>query len=651
MLSVALLVTLGWVSESDAPLSGSVVVGPVAAGPVAYVGHGAMFARDGTELAPTNAFIAKTQAFYRGQLLQRASAKQRSRLKALRTQVSTGLRLDKRHRLIIDVLLLDWLIRRVAPPDAERLLGINYHLKQALRSDDIPKALRSRLLRAGLTSKHGTTRAARSAFLVTPTSGQAYRTLCQQNGVPIPPDWGTPQWVKQGNLTSVFISTDLQAEVFTSQSSSPEGMSIALPRYEGNTIKLLGIISLGKQSGKVCFWDNQTGNSSSPQFFPQRNELVPIDRFGGGTSLLPGVGGRCSSCHAGENPYIIHPATVLGQLKAMGLPTFANSYYEPIVESGFPENPIPTLASSGPASSGPCSGCHTAGGPGGRFPELSTAIIEYCGILKAAIQGAMSPPPAVPVQPTMPPSSPGSLANDPQPIALLQQCKYFVSQTPPPSTVFTNSQFNASVTFANTDRNTTWTGSHTLSFAPPSSGPVIWQATASFNSSLGTQNQPILPGNSVSRTATVLTPSQPGTYEFAWVLRDPTGKVIGRSPSTLVTVVNPVPVATPSASLVITIAPGSLQNGQSGTVSVVATNDGSTKWTASDHIVRLGRIRRISLPQFSVAVPSGGVAPGASFTFTFTIICNGNGQGGFTAQMAGPAGPFGQSVGRTVVCQ
>jgi len=31
--------------------------------------------------------------------------------------------------------------------------------------------------------------------------------------------------------------------------------------------------------------------------------------------------------------------------------------------------------------------------------------------------------------------------------------------------------------------------------------------------------------------------------------------------------------------------------------------------------------------------------------------CNGRGQGSFTAQLAGPGGPFGQSVGRTIVCQ
>src|SRR5262249_6129915 len=158
-----------------------------------------------------------------------------------------------------------------------RLLVINYHLKQAVRSDDIPEALRSRLVRARLAPRR---RTLSSRALVTPANGQAYRQLCQQNGVPIPPDWGTSQWVKQGDLGKPFISTDLNAEVWTFHSTSPEGLVIALPRYgsgdpmnpDPDRIGLLGIISLGKQSGNACFWDNQTGNTTAPQFFPRRGQ-------------------------------------------------------------------------------------------------------------------------------------------------------------------------------------------------------------------------------------------------------------------------------------------------------------------------------------------------------------------------------------------
>jgi len=647
LVLIAVLAAAGGHWRSDASATAVVAAAPpIATGPVAYVGHGALFALDGTELAPTATFVSRTQSFYRSQLLSRAGAKQATRLAAMHKKMTSGLRLDKRQRLVVDVLLLDWLIRRVNPPDAERLLGINHHLKRAVRSGNISKALRARILRAGLLPRR---RTPTSRALVTPATGQAYIGLCRQNGVPIPPDWGTAQWVKQGNLTSVFISNNLQAEVYTSKSTSPEGMSVALPRYDGDRIELLGIISIGKQSGNVCFWDNQTGNPLSPQFFPQRGQVVPIDMFGGGASLLPNVGGRCSSCHAGENPYIVHPATVLGQLKTSGLPTFADRYYEPFIPAGFPENPVPTPITAGPASAGSCSGCHFAGGPGGRFPELSADVAEYCGILSRAFAGGTTSL-GMPIAPTMPPSNPGSQSNEPQPVALLQQCRYFVSQTPPPTTVQSSSSFTATVTFMNPDRMINWIGSHTLAFAPPPNGPQVWQAPASFNGALGTPGQPIGPGSTVTRTVTVLTPSQPGTYEFAFVVRDPGGRIIGRSPATKITVMGTGPI--PNASIVINTAPNSLGDGQSTTVTATATNNGQTTWTATDHIVRLGRILRISLPQNTVAIPSGGVGPGQSFTFNFTILCNGSGQGGFTVQMASSAaGPFGQSVGRTVVCQ
>jgi hypothetical protein len=610
-----------------------------------------MFARDGTELRPTRAFITSTAAFYRGQLFKQASAKQRSGLKERRARVSSGVKLDRRQRLLVDVVLLDWLIQEVNPPDAERLLGINYHLKQALQPNDIPKVLRGRLARARLTAPRRSKQAVRSpsaSALVTTARGQAYRALCEQNGVPIPPDWGTSQWVKQGTLKDPFISTNLEAEVFAYRSPSPAGVVIALPRYEVDVmnrptgrITLLGIISLGKQSGKVCFWDNQTGNPLSPKFFPQRNEVVPFDRFGGGADLRPDIGGECSNCHAGENPYVIHPATVLGQLRAT-LPTFADRYYEPIVPSGFAQNSIPNFSAA--ARSGTCANCHTMNGTGGRFPELSTNLLEYCGtIFDQAVRR------------TMPPGNPGSLANDPQVVALRSQCGQplsprtdaanFVSQTPPPATVVTGSLFTVSVSFANIGT-TAWTGLDTLFFAPPSSGgSIVWRATATLNSSVGTPTRPLFPLDALNRTVTVLAPTTPGTYEFALVLRNPAGTEIARSPVTQVNVVSP------NAFLLIPFTvPSSVPSGSGALVTMLATNTGSTTWTAADHFARLSRTMRISLPQTSVALPAGDVAPGASVTLLFQISCNGQGEGSFGVQMQGPAGPFGPSVSRRVVC-
>jgi hypothetical protein len=384
-------------------------------GPVAYVGHGAMFDRNGNELAPTPAFIQRAQRAYLQQLLQRADPGQRQRFRELEARLRQGLTLEGQTRLVLNSRLIDWLIRTVRPEGSDRLLGINNVMKLELRQMlpetprdsaprerfEIPDELRQRLLDAGLAEGGAP---AGAVALATTAGGAAYRELCRSNGVPVPPDWGTSPWIARGILDNEFISANRQAEVFTFQSASPAGMCIALPRFDASdTIRLLGVICLGKASGKACFWDNQSGGT---QFFPRRGEVVPFSRFGGGADLVDSVGGVCTECHAGENPYVIHPGTSLGLPALAGLPLFADRWYEPLVQPGWPEN-------AGPLNSpGACAACHTNGGPGGRFPELSTLIPGFCDIILAQA-----------IARTMPPGAPGSLAGDPHPISLEAMCE------------------------------------------------------------------------------------------------------------------------------------------------------------------------------------------------------------------------------------
>ena len=388
---------------------------PIAPGPVAYVGHGAMFDREGNELTPSVELIQRAQDVYLRQLLEGADEGQRQRFRELEEKLGRGLKLDGQSRLVLNSRLIDWLARNVRPEGSERLLGINNVMKLELQRQlpatssqgrprsaapfTMPDELLRRLREAGLgqAGVPGSVRA-----LSTTAGGEAYRTLCRTNGVPVPPDWGTSSWIARGVLTDEFISAGLQAEVFTFQSASPEGMCIALPRFDGDSIRLLGVICLGKASGKACFWDNQSGGA---QFFPRRGEVVPFNRFGGGADLVDGVGGICTECHAGENPYIIHPGTALGLPALAGLPLFPDRWHEPLVKPGWPENPGPL------SSPGSCAACHADGGTGGRFPELSTLLPGFCGtILPQAIAR------------TMPPGAPGSLAGDPHPIALRAMC-------------------------------------------------------------------------------------------------------------------------------------------------------------------------------------------------------------------------------------
>lgn len=376
--------------------------------PIAYTGHGAMFDQNGREVEPTLAFIRETQAWYRKFLLEKVSREQRAQFDKMENRVTAGFSLDAQMRLLVNAHLLEWLINRADVRDRDRLLGKNNVMKFALAwklpekagGARFPRSLERVSLPPEILQRLRTEPAVQDgpplALFSTTPAGQAYRNLCIASGVPIPPDWGTSGWVNQGPLSQsdVFISANLLADVYTYQSTSPPGMCIALPRYNtGNTIQLLGVICLAKGgtpsttanplTSKACFFDNVINGNT---FNPQVGAFVSFDQFGGATE----VSDVCSNCHAGENPYVIHPATVLGTLQGLGLPTFGDEWYEPIGAPGWPQNPGPM------PSPGACATCHVAGGSARQFPHLSTdfnsSLGGYCKtILNKAILQTMPP--------------------------------------------------------------------------------------------------------------------------------------------------------------------------------------------------------------------------------------------------------------------
>ena len=192
-----------------------------------------------------------------------------------------------------------------------------------------------------------------------------------------------------------------------------------------------------------------------------------------------------------------------------------------------------------------------------------------------------------------------------------------------------------------------WTGAHTMSVAPSFasgqqdfSGPTLPQ---------GSSAAPVMPGDRVTGPMQVQALAQPGTYPLVIQLVAPSGLVLARSPLVSV-VVAPINTPVDNASMRVDSAPGSLRNGQSGSVTVTATNIGDTTWSTPPYSLVLRRGLRISLPQNTRPL-AGSVAPGQSQSFSFDVMCNGQSQGFFEAQMGGQGGVFGQSAGRTVVCQ
>ena len=133
--------------------------------------------------------------------------------------------------------------------------------------------------------------------------------------MPVPPDWaetGTA-WVHQGNLNNNGGGTNLlqgatDAHVWTYTDPNVRGACVALPRGNGDSGSLAGIICQSATTGKACFWDNQP-KSDPAEILGWRGTKLVISDLVDGTDFAAGgtVGGRCTSCHGGDNVFLISP--------------------------------------------------------------------------------------------------------------------------------------------------------------------------------------------------------------------------------------------------------------------------------------------------------------------------------------------------------
>jgi hypothetical protein len=277
---------------------------------------------------------------------------------------------------------------------------------------------------------------------LTDTSGAAYAALCERRGVPLPPAFGgaadpscvsagcaTGLWHESGRLAKADGARNGEAQSFNSPDSSDifyyvsrskrnPGLCVANARRKNGFTDFFGVICQGT-NGRVCFWDQGASCKDLPGCFPYTDHLVlPLaggavtiaspnpdhlptsgPHWVGGAGLVgsaPGSNGEgvCSDCHAGENAFVNHPGTATDILSASSqkwgganhLPTrqywFPAVWPDPIVPSfdseihqAWPQNPGPGVSSH---AGSVCFDCHAEGGPGGRFPALSSNLNGYC---------------------------------------------------------------------------------------------------------------------------------------------------------------------------------------------------------------------------------------------------------------------------------
>lgn len=234
--------------------------------------------------------------------------------------------------------------------------------------------------------------------LKTETTGDAYNELCITEGVPVPDVVLDDNWINHGVVGyDLAGGSGTKAELWSWESQSPRGVCLALPRWRttgtpanGDKADLFGIICLGLDTSKACFWDNSKYQSSADEF--RRGEPVPINdpNIIGGNDLGGNGQGVCTDCHAGRNPFVVHrddPAFE-SLLEIYQVNVNPPNRYEPIVPAtttfglSWPENKD-SLQGLGPVSTLNgitqlrCDGCHIEGGEGGprRCP---TKIQMWC---------------------------------------------------------------------------------------------------------------------------------------------------------------------------------------------------------------------------------------------------------------------------------
>ncbi|HMJ13919.1 MAG TPA: hypothetical protein VK524_21020 [Polyangiaceae bacterium] len=391
---------LGGCGRSSGP-AGSAARTGLTHDPVLWAGHGSVVDAQRKEIQPSLPFLLEAQTFYLDSLVP---PRQRG-LRAELTRVQRILDQEKatpvERALVTQTVLGSVAERSPNPKRAHFTSHASALLERALKGQGPPSVVGPAL------RQHLVERLKRETSVIsdaaTAASGAAYHEECRAAGVPIPPDWGAPNWKSLGKLKTLFISNDLDAEVYEFESTSPAGVCLALPRASGNTIRLLGIICLGTDTGKACFWDNQRNKQG---FSIQKGASVPLLDFANGADLLAGSGGVCTDCHAGENPFVVHPKEPMD----LGQKIKPRVWSDPLVHRAWPQNPGPTAVLHGVAllpGEGSCRRCHDIAGQ--RLPELSQETPSYCSLILDEAIGR-----------TMPPDQPGNYARHIE--ALVRSC-------------------------------------------------------------------------------------------------------------------------------------------------------------------------------------------------------------------------------------
>jgi hypothetical protein len=357
--------------------------------PIGAIGHGVIKDSEGKELKVDEALIARVQKIYLNNLSSpELAVREGGRLDSDQiTRTQNQIFSIVGDRILANALLIEKLIEQRKPQDEARYSTVNnalrwYYVLNLQKNPILPDAK----FRWGKGLKDDEATKLESAgmvvFSVTNKRMPEYCDECVKAGVPVPANMFGKEWTNLGTFDGEeFISPSGFPELMIYVSGDPEGFCLALPRYldvsgsapDGSSAGVFGVICLGTRTSKACFFDNPKN-----RLF-RKNDVIDFrSNFVGGTDLVLNAQGTCTDCHAGENPFIIHPdKKAFAKIWDNITSTQPARWHDPLVEASWPQNPGPTHILDGVPSDGRCNSCHQQGSAG-RFPRMSYPLPGYC---------------------------------------------------------------------------------------------------------------------------------------------------------------------------------------------------------------------------------------------------------------------------------
>lgn len=352
--------------------------------PLVYAYHGMLVNHELVEIPRSDRNMLVLLRAFSTAALETADEKVLEKYTALRSRARAALPADLRSDLALEAGLLGWLLERTTNEQK----GL---YQRALRpilawggfDPDVSPVEKFREDAPLLDSLQDLGLAPTDSKKKPKKEEVSYIQKCRKAGVPIPPNWGSKQWLFQDRLDSKFTFAGDPSnitEVWAYADANVAGTCIALPRRDQTTkeIGLLGIICQGIESGKACFWDN-IDKMTGKRLTGKAGESFRIDSVQDGSNVAE----NCTNCHRGYNVFMIHPGTALDIGDDFDIDPVQR--YEPISGQDGWGNPGPMIV----AGTRPCGSCHEIPEFGNENNTDPTMPSAFCRIIEQAADKTM----------------------------------------------------------------------------------------------------------------------------------------------------------------------------------------------------------------------------------------------------------------------